>query len=128
MNLSLWRLRLVCLNFLLLGLVWFAFAEEGNMRCGSAIVRDGMKRAEVREKCGEPTDQSSRFVLKYLKQSEKQIDERNEQQVEEAIEKGTVERVEIEEWFYNFGPNRMTRTVVFESGNLIRIETGGKGY
>ena len=35
--------------------------------------------------------------------------------------------VQVERWTYDFGPNRFMRQVVFEDGQVVRIETLGRG-
>ena len=36
--------------------------------------------------------------------------------------------VTVEEWEYNLGPGRFIRYLTFESGRLIKINTGDYGY
>lgn len=36
--------------------------------------------------------------------------------------------VPVESWLYNFGPTKLMRRVIFESGRVVAIETLGYGY
>lgn len=36
-------------------------------------------------------------------------------------------KVEIVEWFSDFGSTKLTATLTFEAGHLIRIDRGGHG-
>ena len=37
-------------------------------------------------------------------------------------------QVNIDEWFYNFGPNQFIQIFKFENGKLVTIENGNYGY
>ncbi len=89
-----------------LALPWHA-AEA--MRCGKDLVREGMTRYEVRERCGEPDDISRRYKTVYRHMAHDQA---------VAIE------VEIEEWFYDGGSNRLDRLLRFVNGRLVREDVG----
>ncbi|MEM9069146.1 MAG: DUF2845 domain-containing protein [Myxococcota bacterium] len=41
---------------------------------------------------------------------------------------GASRTTEVEYWTYNFGPSRFMRRVVFEDGQVVRVETLGRGY
>jgi hypothetical protein len=36
-------------------------------------------------------------------------------------------QVTIDEWLYDFGPSVLVKTLTFEQGRLLRVETGGYG-
>jgi hypothetical protein len=67
----------------------------------------------VLAKCGEPAWKDSR-----------------EEALSEQLGAGTVRRtyMTIEEWTYNFGPNRFVRIFTFRNGSVTDIRTGGYGY
>jgi hypothetical protein len=99
------------------GLLWIALLHASGsadaLRCDGRVVDRGDHAIEVRERCGEPywTDGYSEFLI--------------------AGENGPLEqRIErtIEAWYYNFGPNRLLRKLVFIDDRLVREETLGHGY
>ena len=89
-------------------LILLAFAAPAHaLRCGNKLVTEGMTRHEVRERCGNPDDASRRFETIYRRT-----------QHDEAV---AIE-IEIEEWFYEFGSNRLDRRVIFVNGRVHQIE------
>lgn len=81
-------------------------------RCGDRIVSIGDSKAEVVLRCGEPASKDGR--------------------TEEIIEKSDIDRkhrtrISIEEWTYNFGPDKFIRIYQFKNGKLVDIRTGDYG-
>jgi len=93
-------------------------------RCGNKLVSTGDTKSEVLSNCGPPT------------WSEQRTEERierihgdshyNQGELREPIV-GKVE-VNIDEWYYNFGPTRFIQIFKFENGKLVTIENGNYGY
>jgi hypothetical protein len=82
------------------------------LRCNGRVVDRGDHVLQVRERCGEPywTDGYSEFLI--------------------AGENGPLEqRIErtVEAWYYNFGPNRLLRKLVFVDDRLVGEESLGYG-
>jgi hypothetical protein len=100
-------MKSICVVVLLCGLLPWCAAEA--MRCGKNLVVEGMTRYEVRERCGEPDDISRRYETVYRQLSHQQT---------VAIE------LEIEEWFYDGGSNRLDRLLRFVNGRLVHEEVG----
>jgi hypothetical protein len=94
-----------------------AFADA--MRCGSKLVSEGATRAEVRSKCGEPSDVQTRTILRrpYYDFHGRIV----------YYGDGLVE-VPVELWTYNFGPYKLMRRVRFVDGIVDEIETLDHGY
>jgi hypothetical protein len=99
-------------------------------RCGTQLVGEGDTRAEVIQKCGEPT-----FVDSW----EEELVQRDFGAVPDYDPRtGRYEgsrqpflvkiQVKIELWTYNLGPTQFTRYLRFENGILREITTGAKGY
>lgn len=127
--------RLFWLGCLLVGV---AFAEPSYaLRCGGRVIETGSSKAEVLHHCGEPT----------------WVEKRPEKRVERGCVGGREYRryhddgvqrfrrddygrnydacvyyVDVEEWFYNFGPSRFTQTLIFENNRLMEIIDGDYGY
>lgn len=92
-------------------------AYADGLRCGSKLVLMGDTRASVRNKCGEPTDitHSTRvkqptFVFRG------------------RLYHGEETAVDVENWTYNFGPNKFMRRVRFVDGIVEDVETLDYGY
>lgn len=77
------------------------------MRCGTQLVLEGMTRYEVRERCGEPHDISRRYTTVYRHIS-----------ATESIAR----EVEVEQWYYDLGSNRLNRRLTFIDGRLQKRE------
>ncbi|MCX8011983.1 MAG: DUF2845 domain-containing protein [Desulfobacterota bacterium] len=99
-------------------------AFPDSCRCGNKLVSIGDTKSEVLNKCGPPT------------WTEQRKEHRLERIYAEPYYKGGESRepifskveVNIEEWFYNFGPSRLMQIFRFENGKLVEIETGNYGY
>ena len=78
-------------------------------RCEGGLVNEGNNKYEVHNKCGEPAFIDSR-------------------QIERVKNLGNGEfarfTVQIEEWTYDFGPNRFIRIFTFEDGKLVEMKNG----
>ena len=82
-------------------------------RCDTGEIRAGVTQYEILHRCGEPAFKDSR-------QEERMTaaDGRNSRL--------TIKR--IDEWTYNFGPNKFLRILTFEDGRLVNVETGDRGF
>src|SRR3954463_10796096 len=89
-------------------------------RCGTKIVSEGDTRSEVSAKCGEPADvitQSSVFRRPVIWTNGRPY----------FIGENYIE-VPVETWIYNLGPNKLMRSIRFEGGFVVDIDTLGYGY
>jgi hypothetical protein len=113
------RVWLAALSLSFLFLVPTA-ADAATLRCGTQLVADGASKSDVLLKCGEPMAKESRTeaVSDKLKQ-------RGEDGTTTSTEKTVIKT--IDEWTYNFGPNRLIQVVVFENGKLVEVRSGGYG-
>jgi Protein of unknown function (DUF2845) len=94
-------------------------AQADALRCGSKLVTEGDTRAEVSNKCGDPTDvdRSTIMVQPTMWVHGRPV----------AVGNGLVE-VPVETWLYNLGPHQFMRRVHFQDGRVVSIETLGYGY
>lgn len=111
-----------------IAITWSPARADHLMKCDNMIVELGFTKSEVRDRCGDPNDVSRTFRSTVVNQT--QGIERPRPggvvlQGETSI--GTVITVEVEKWFYNFGPRSFSRTLEFEDGKLVRIDTGHYG-
>jgi hypothetical protein len=78
----------------------------------------GRRKLEVLRSCGEPASVDRRYVERARTVSgprPRTLIERRE-------------TVAVEEWTFNFGPNRLLYVFTFENGKVVRVETAGYGY
>lgn len=88
---------------LLVGMAGPTFA----MRCDGHLIDAGDWPIEVREACGEPD-----YVARYP----------------QAAIAGLGYIQTLEHWYYNPGPQRLLRRLIFTNGKLRRVETLGFGF
>lgn len=81
--------------------------------CDSGEIQAGISQYEVLQRCGEPAFKDTRQVEQLTA-----VDKHNNRL--------TVKRVD--EWTYNFGPNKFLRILKFENGELVDVETGDRGF
>lgn len=85
-------------------------------RCGSQLVEKGDRKIEVLQKCGEPSWVDEWEEVRRLPMSRY------------YLSRGGLEQVRVEEWTYNFGPQRFLQIYRFENGRVSRMEFGGYGF
>lgn len=100
--------------------------EAATLRCGSSLVSDGASTTDTLMKCGEPMDKQIRQESTSTRNRARQRGQRG-QRGEDSSTTQTV-TVQVEEWTYNFGPNRFMQVVTFTDGKLtdVRSTTYGK--
>lgn len=79
-------------------------AQALTLRCDNEIVNEGDRTFDVLRKCGEPD-----FVDRWF----------------EGLAYAYPIGIEVEEWYYNFAPNRLVRMLRFRNNRLVSVETGG---
>lgn len=72
-------------------------------RCDTSVIERGHTFYEVEERCGAPVYEYSRTDFRYPGYF-----------------------VQVDEWVYEFGPNRFRRQLTFEDGRLRKIEKRAK--
>jgi hypothetical protein len=92
-----------------------AVAETQALRCGSRLIAPGDPAAKLREYCGEPESVYTRL-------------EQRGSFVHGRYFPGFVQEVVVEEWTYNFGPNKLMRQVQVVDGVVGEIKLLGYGY
>lgn len=89
----------------------FTEGAIGNRGCQVDELKDGMYQFDVIRRCGEP-------------------DFTDERQEKRALSKDGLTRsyaINVEEWTYDFGPNRFTVTIMFENGRVTDVSRGERG-
>jgi hypothetical protein len=91
------------------------------LRCGTELVTIGDRKFDVLRICGKPvfieqwTDDT--VILK--------IDSKGEKG---GVDVSHISTAHVEEWTYNFGPQRFISFLTFIDGKLSNIEDGAKGF
>ncbi|MCP3169541.1 DUF2845 domain-containing protein [Myxococcus qinghaiensis] len=93
--------------------------EAASMRCGSNLIADGATPSDARMKCGEP-------MSTHVRQESTSTKNRVREGKENSSTTQTV-TVQVEEWTYNFGPNRLMQVVTFTDGKLTDVRSAGYG-
>lgn len=93
-------------------------AAETSIACDGGTVRVGDTRVDLLGKCGEP-------VLKDVAVAEGGVAVVREEPL--AIDAASTFAA-VEQWTFNFGPNRFVQVVTLEAGRVVRIERGSYGY
>lgn len=80
--------------------------------CGDRVISVGDTRTDILIKCGEPLYKNS-----------------HHEELKERFDDTSVRTVvvTVEEWTYNFGPQRFLRVITFRNGAVVDIRTGGYG-
>lgn len=105
-----------------LGITASAHAD-GSFRCKSRLVTTGAAAYEVKSLCGTPDDMQSRSEVRSIRRAVSVPCAAGicSSFVEDSI------TVNVEEWTYDFGPQRFIQFLTFEQGKLIQIKSGGYG-
>ena len=80
--------------------------------CGDRIISIGDTKGDVLAKCGEPFYRSSH--------DEDVVDQFDGTHFRKVV-------VTVEEWTYNFGPQRFLRIITFRNSEVVDVRTGGYG-
>ncbi|WP_024300242.1 DUF2845 domain-containing protein [Methylomicrobium lacus] len=85
--------------------------STSTMRCGHNIVELGDDTYKVLETCGEPASiyHRTKIVGSTLHHPRRTLD------IEEY------EEIQVEEWVYDFGRNRIRQSLLFENGRMVEI-------
>jgi len=96
---------------------------DGSLRCKTRLISPGAAAYEVRSVCGTPDDTQSRTESRTVRRA---VSVPCATGVCSAVVDDTV-TVNVEEWIYDFGPQRFIQYLTFESGKLINIRSGNYG-
>ena len=101
------------------------------LRCGNKLVSDGDPMIKVLKYCGEPATVQQRSILRAgLPRRVRPGDTPGlrARDPELLINDRSYVEVLIEEWTYNFGPNKLMRLIRFENGVVADVEQLGYGF
>jgi hypothetical protein len=89
--------------------LWPRSARADSIQCDGGIVSVGDSKIDLLGKCGPPA----------------LVDERPDKRWTST---GGRALVAVEQWTYNFGPNRFLQFVTLVDGRVTRVDRGGYGY
>ncbi|MCP3102645.1 DUF2845 domain-containing protein [Myxococcus sp. K15C18031901] len=116
-------MRILAAALALAALALPARGEAASLRCGNNLASDGNSPSEVRFKCGEPMSTAHREETTSTRTKARQGDGENSTSQSTT----TSVTIHIEEWTYNFGPNRLMQVVTFKDGKLTDVHSTSYG-
>ena len=106
----------------LLGAIPAGARADTTLRCPSGqLVSLGDGLADVRAACGAPTWAAHRTAVRLVASGAARARWRGVREV-------VLESMAIDEWRYDWGPDRLIRLLTFENDVLVRIWTRGYGF
>ena len=112
------RRRMMQNSLIILLLLTLTSLPAYALRCGNRLVSEGDTKLELLRHCGEPEHKSWRKEYYPIR-----VYDRHTGEYRLARE----ERL-VEEWIYNFGPNRFMQSILFRDGRIDKIESLDYGY
>ena len=118
-------------RLLMLVLVLLLAEPAFALRCGNRVISDGDPMIKVKKYCGEPDAVQTRSIVRTgLPRSRTRVDDPDAPPLDDELlvrDRSYVE-VLVEDWTYNFGPNKLMRLIRFENGVVRDIEQLGYGF
>lgn len=104
--------------------IWNAGARaDRSIRCDGRIVSIGSYKEQVLKLCGRP-DHVEQWEVGRNSAIAEYYDYADERY---RLPKLLIGPLHMERWTYDVGSNRLIRYLLFRNGELIKIETGGRG-
>jgi uncharacterized protein DUF2845 len=100
-------------------------AAADGMRCGDRLVNTGDSTYDVKSRCGPPQDATRRVETRTERRRVRVPCGRGEARCDRVQEVSA--DVVIDEWTYDFGPQRFVHYLTFVDGRLYRVNTGSYG-
>ena len=104
-------------------LLMAASASANGLRCSNKLVEPGRTSYEVRALCGPPDDAQQRTEQRKLR---RYVQQPCATGLCTLVVEDTVDVV-VEDWTYDFGPQRFLQFLRFEAGKLVRVTSGPYG-
>lgn len=100
-------------------------SSADGMRCGNRLISTGDSTYDVRSRCGEPQDATRRTETRTERRRVRVACGKGEALCDRVQEVSA--EVVVDEWTYDFGPQRFVHYLTFLDGRLARVDTGGYG-
>lgn len=96
-----------------------------DFRCPTTgkIVSEGMTQYEVTANCGDPAFKAPLQNAGVAMRTESKVNDEKSTSTAVVVNPG----VPVEEWTYDFGPNKLVQLLRFKNGRLTNIEARGYG-
>ena len=123
------EIKMIRISWLLMAILLLtspSVVMASDFSCGSKIITIGDHKYDVLRECGEPSHLDVWEELRGKRDLGFRLAETEMGSSQWPLV--AKELVTIEEWEYNFGPNRFIRYLRFENGRLVRITEGDYGY
>lgn len=119
-------LRIAALLALGIPLLSASTTSANGLRCGNRHVDRGDSTVKVQTLCGVPTSRSARTEVRVVRDAiQVACGPQGRMRCARIIENHVT--VQIEEWYYDLGPQRLVRNLLFENGILQKIASGEYG-
>jgi hypothetical protein len=96
-------------------------------RCGTQLINKGDSQAKILKYCGKPATKSFYHAMRHGSYPKRGEDGEWVENEKNYRFYGRTE-VLVEDWVYNFGPNKFMRKVRFTNGIVESVETLERGY
>lgn len=97
------------------GAIGAGSASADSMRCGNKLVASGDTLYDVRGRCGEPA-----FAIQ-------RVEYRSVSGWGPGVGASRTIEIVIDEWTYDFGPQKFVQHLIFEQGHLVSVRSGHRG-
>ena len=104
-----------------------AGVSANGMRCENKLIQPGDSAYEVKSLCGPPDDVQQRTEARRVARAVDRPCLNNPNARCPVVIEDTV-NVVIDEWTYDFGPQRFIQYLTFEAGKLCSVRSGGYGH
>lgn len=101
-------------------------AAADGMRCGNRLISTGDSTYDVRTRCGEPQDARRRTETRTERRRVRVACGREGGAQCDRVQEVSADVV-VDEWTYDFGPQRFVHYLTFLDGRLARVDTGSYG-
>jgi hypothetical protein len=103
-----------------------AEASADGMRCGTRLISAGDSTYAVKSRCGDPQDATRRVETRTERRRVRVPCGPNNEARCDRVQEVSADVV-VDEWTYDFGPQRFVHYLTFLDGKLARVETGSYG-
>ena len=102
-------------------------ARAQGFRCDSRLVDEGDSSMEVRSHCGDPDEARQRVESRVVSRMVNTTCMKEHGPGVCSVMVQDVISVLVDEWTYDFGPDRFIKFLTFEQGKLVNIVSGNYG-
>jgi hypothetical protein len=103
-------------------------AADGDLRCQDRLLSNGSSAYEVQSLCGAPDMVAHRVEVRTVRRPVA-IPCNNLRGPRDCVAvRDELVEIAIEEWTYDFGPQRFLQFLTFEQGKLVEVRSGGYGH